>query len=76
MNRIRPAGPQDLLYPVLVASGTANQLDPVQHCCWRQFFPERKLQLCKVRKNFALKIRISRVGNVIIRVAAWPNDVA
>jgi hypothetical protein len=76
MNRISPTGSPDLLYPVLAASGSADQFDPVQHCCRRQFLPERELQLCQVRENFAQKIRIIGVSNMVIRIAAWPSDVA
>jgi hypothetical protein len=55
VNRIRPAGPQRQLHPVLVASGTANQLNTIQYCGWSQLFPEGELQLCEIGKNLLKK---------------------
>jgi hypothetical protein len=72
VNRICPAGLQRLLHPVLVASGTANQLNTIQYCGWSQLFPEGELQLCEIGKNFAQKIRITGISDVIISVAARP----
>ncbi len=57
-------------------SGSTDQFDPVQHRRRRKFLPEKELQLCQVRENFVQKIRITGVCNMVIRIAAWPSDVA
>jgi hypothetical protein len=76
MNRICPTRSQGLLRPVLAASGTADQLYPVEHRGRRKFLPQKKLQFCQVGKNFARKFRVPGVGDMVIRVAAWPSDIA
>jgi hypothetical protein len=76
VDRVRPAGPQGQLHPVLAASGTADQLNTVQYCGWSQLFPEGELQLSEVGKNFAHEIRITGVCDVIVRIATRTQDVS
>ena len=76
MDRVRPAGPQSLLHPVLAASRTANKLDTIQYCGWRKLFSEGQLQLSEIGKNLAQKIRITGICDVVVCIAARTKDVA
>jgi hypothetical protein len=76
VDRVRPAGPQSLLHPVLAASSTANQLDAVQYGGWRQLFSEGEFQLSEIGKNLAQKIRITGDCDVVVCIAARAKDVS
>jgi hypothetical protein len=76
VDRIRPAGPQRLLNPVLAAPRTANELNTIQHGCWQELFSECKLQLREIRKNLVQEIRTTRVCDMVVRCAARSKNVS
>jgi hypothetical protein len=75
VNRIRPSRPQGHLNPVFAAARAANQLNAVQNRSWSQLLPEGEFQLGEVGKNFADEVWVAGVCHVVIRVAAWTQNI-